>query len=75
MCDDQDDDIPAAFFVEEHRTSEDRAKMRRDYKELADEVAQSDPELGAELHRILDGSAKDSGVGIKVAAPSSTFIS
>ena len=57
MCDDQDDDIPAAFFVEEHRTDEDRARMRQAYRALADKIAKEDPELGAELHRILDGSA------------------
>ena len=61
MCDDQDDDIPAAFFVEEHRTDEDRARMRQAYRDLADEIAQTDPELGAELHRILEGSARTPG--------------
>ena len=65
MCDDNDDDIPAAFFVEEHRTPEDRAKMRRDYQELADKIARMEPELGAELNRILYKAARDSGVGIK----------
>jgi hypothetical protein len=59
MCD--DDDIPAAFFQPEHRTPEDHARMRQAYAALADQVSQTDPALGAELHRILDGSAHGTG--------------
>lgn len=58
MC---DDEIPPAFFVPENRTPEDRARMRQAYAALADEVAKADPALGAELHRILEGSARITG--------------
>jgi hypothetical protein len=76
MSDVQDDDIPAAFFVEEHRTPEDRVKMRRDYQELADKIAQTDPKLGAELHHILElagafsGSLTSAHMGQRFIGPS-----
>ncbi len=64
MCDDIDDDIPPAFLVSEHRTDADRSRMRKAYAALADQVEKDDPELGAELHRILDGSASGTRQGL-----------